>query len=158
MSYIERQISKISDDGDAHYISIPARYNIFMNKFSAYTDVECILDIDSELVQYDGICIVSEDIELENDTYYKVEIIYSGNYRNSSVLNCDFWGGAPYDSPEQESQFTTCQKLDNGDYFVDCLLYSGDVSQAVEQTQIRILNYSNDISFVKELRVIQLEE
>lgn len=158
ISYFANQLEQMPSDDKAHYISVPTKYNVYVDEFFGFSDVECILDLDTELTQLDGICIVSENIELQSDTYYKVEVIYSGNYQYSSTLRCDFYGGDTYDSREQENEFDSCQKLANGDYFVDCLLYSGDVSQANQQPQIRILNYSNDISFVKELRVIQLEE
>ena len=160
LSYLANQLAKIPEDGDAHYVNIPTRYNVYLDKYRMFIEGECILDSDTEFVlaQQDDFCIASEDVELENDTFYKVEVVYWGNYGYFSQLNCDFFGGATYDSVAQESQFVTCQKLGHGDYLVDCILYSGDVSQAIEQPRVRILNYSFDIFKVKEIRVIQLEE
>ena len=158
IDYLATQLEKIPADGDVHYVNIPAKYSIQMNNYFLYTDGECILDLNKEITQQNGIDIISEEIDLENDTYYRVEVIYSGEYHYATIINCDFFGGETYDSPEQESQFTTCQKLDNGDYLVDCLLFSGDASLANQQTRIRVLDYSGDISYIKELRVIQLEK
>lgn len=160
VAYLQKKLSKISNDGKYHYISIP--------RGSACELIPKNLEEKGELVTkgkiqelanveisgQNQLGVVSLPIDIKSNTYYKlvVRLKNKPDIHKMDAFFVDFYAGSSYDLVAQE------EKLSHESDEYSIIFNSGDISKVSEQINARIVAVSEEVVVIESFEVYEMME